>query len=253
MMMDKIIIKKIRQVKYATFILAGLGLMSMLWFYFYLPNVAYLVKVNPKTTAFMELRRAQAEVKNKQYRLKQTWVNFETIPALLKKAIRITEDSSFYAHKGVDWFELQASIKKNIKAGRFVRGGSTISQQLAKNIFLSTDKSLFRKFKELFITYRLEKALSKDRIFHIYLNVIEFGPGVFGVQSASRFHFNKDVNNLNLAEIVRLTAVIPRPLSISASAESSGLKWKSRWILNKLKTYKYITVEQYNAVIYEFK
>ncbi len=100
--MDKIIIKKIRQVKYATFILAGFGLMSILWFYFYLPDVAYLVKVNPKTTAFMELRRAQAEVKNKQYRLKQTWVNFETIPALLKKAIRITEDSSFYAHKGVD-------------------------------------------------------------------------------------------------------------------------------------------------------
>ncbi len=252
-MTDKTIIKKIRQVKYIISILAGLVLMSILWFYFNLPDVAYLVKVNPKTTAFMELRKAQAEVKNKQYRLKQTWVNFETIPALLKKAIRITEDSSFYAHKGVDWFELQASIKKNMKAGRFVRGGSTISQQLAKNIYLSTDKSLFRKFKELFITYRLEKALSKDRIFHIYLNVIEFGPGVFGVQAASRYHFNKDVDNLNLAEIVRLTAVIPRPLSISASAESSRLKWKSRWILNKLKIYKYITEEKYNAVIYEFK
>ncbi len=252
-MTDKTIIKKIRQVKYIISILACLVLMSSLWLYFNLPDVAYLVKANHKTTAFMELRKAQAEVKNKQYRLKQTWVNFETIPALLKKAIRITEDSSFYAHKGVDWFELQASIKKNMKAGRFARGGSTISQQLAKNIYLSTDKSLFRKFKELFITYRLEKALSKDRIFHIYLNVIEFGPGVFGVQAASRYHFNKDVDNLNLAEIVRLTAVIPRPLSISASAESSRLKWKSRWILNKLKIYKYITEEKYNAVIYEFK
>jgi monofunctional biosynthetic peptidoglycan transglycosylase len=253
MMMDKTIIKKIRQVKYIISILAGLVVMSTLWFYFSLPDVAYLVKANPKTTAFMELRKAQAEVKNNQYRLKQTWVNFETIPVLFKKAIRITEDASFYDHKGVDWVELQNSIKKNMKARRFARGGSTISQQLAKNIYLSADKSLFRKFKELFIAYRLEKALSKDRIFHIYLNVIEFGPGVFGVQAASRYHFNKDVDNLNLAEIVRLTAVIPQPLSISASADSSWLKWKSRWILNKLKIYKYITEEQYNAVIYEFK
>jgi monofunctional biosynthetic peptidoglycan transglycosylase len=240
-------------VKYIISILAGLVVMSTLWFYFSLPDVAYLVKANPKTTAFMELRKAQAEVKNNQYRLKQTWVNFETIPVLFKKAIRITEDASFYDHKGVDWVELQNSIKKNMKARRFARGGSTISQQLAKNIYLSADKSLFRKFKELFIAYRLEKALSKDRIFHIYLNVIEFGPGVFGVQAASRYHFNKDVDNLNLAEIVRLTAVIPQPLSISASADSSWLKWKSRWVLNKLKIYKYITEEQYNAVIYEFK
>jgi monofunctional biosynthetic peptidoglycan transglycosylase len=250
--MDKTIIKKILQIKYILSVLAVLLVISILWFYFSLPDVSYLVKGNPKTTAFMELRKAQAEEKNNKYTVNQTWVHFQTIPDLLKKAIRITEDSSFYDHKGVDWVELQESIKKNREAGGFARGGSTISQQLAKNIYLSTEKSLFRKFRELFITYRLEETLSKDRIFHIYLNIIEFGPGVFGVQAASRYYFNKDVENLNLPEIVRLTAVIPRPLTVKASGESDWLKWKSRWILEKLKTYKYITEEQYNAVIDEF-
>lgn len=251
-MVDKTIIKKILQMKYIISALTGLLLISILWFYFSLPDVSYLVKENPKTTAFIELRKAQAEEKNNQYTVNQTWVNFQSIPDLLKKAIRITEDSSFYDHKGVDWVELQESIKKNMKAGGFARGGSTISQQLAKNIYLSTEKSLVRKFRELFITYRLEQTLNKDRIFHIYLNIIEFGQGVFGVQAASQYYFNKDVENLNLAEIVRLTAVIPRPLTVQASGKSDWLKWKSRWILEKLKIYKYITEEQYNDVIYEF-
>lgn len=250
--MDKTIIKEILQIKYILSVLAALLVVSILWFYFSLPDVSYLVDGNPKTTALMELRKAQAKEKNKKYTTYQTWVHFQTIPDLLKKSIRITEDSSFYDHQGIDWFELQESIKKNWEEAGFARGGSTISQQLVKNIYLSTEKSLFRKFKELFITYRLEKSLSKNRIFHIYLNIIEFGPGIFGVQAASRYYFNKDVANLNLAETVRLTAVIPRPLIIKASGESDWLKWKSRWILEKLKTYKYITEEQYNNVIDEF-
>jgi monofunctional biosynthetic peptidoglycan transglycosylase len=252
--MRKIIItQRIWQAKYIASTFACAVVIGTLWFYFSLPDVTYLVKANPSTTAFMELRKAQADTRNNQYRVEQTWVDFESIPPLFKKAVRITEDSSFYDHKGLDWFELKESIKRNIKARRFARGGSTISQQLAKNLYLSTDKSLFRKFRELFITYRLERALSKDRIFHIYLNVIEFGPGIFGVQAASRHHFNKDIDNLNLAEIARLTAVIPRPLTVSAATENSWLKWKSKWILNKLKIYKYITAEQYNDVIGEFK
>lgn len=252
MMVDKTIINKILQLKYILSVLAVLLVISVLWFYFSLPDVTYLVKENPKTTALMELRKAQAEEKNKKYMVYQTWIHFQTIPDLLKKTIRITEDSSFYDHKGIDWIELRESINKNWKEGGFARGGSTISQQLAKNIFLSTEKSLFRKFRELFITHRLEETLNKNRIFHIYLNIIEFGPGVFGVQAASRYYFNKDVANLNLAEIIRLTAVIPRPLTIKASGESQWLKWKSRWILEKLKIYKYITEKQYNAVIDEF-
>ena len=118
---------------------------------------------------------------------------------------------------------------------------------------MSTEKSIFRKFRELFITYRLENELSKNRIFHIYLNIIEFGPGIFGVQAASQYYFKKDVKNLTLSQIVRLTAIIPRPLSIKASGNSRWIKWKAGWILGKLKLYKYINVEQYDSVIEEFK
>ena len=251
-MLDKSVIKKILRPRYILLTITAVLLLFVIWFYFSLPDVSYLLNDNPKTTALMELRKTQAEEKNKKYTVYQTWVRFHAIPDLLKKAIRITEDSGFYDHEGIDWVELKESIKKNWEEGEFARGGSTISQQLAKNIFLSTEKSLFRKFRELFITYRLEETLSKNRIFHIYLNIIEFGPGVFGVQAASRYYFKKDVTNLNLAEIVRLTAVIPRPLTIKASGESRWLKWKSRWILGKLKLYKYITEEEYNAVIAEF-
>ena len=170
----------------------------------------------------------------------------------LKKAIRITEDAAFYKHEGVDWEELKESIKKNISEKGFSRGGSTISQQLSKNLFLSTEKSLVRKLRELFITYRLENEISKNRIYHIYLNIIEFGPGVFGVQAASKYYFNKKVQNLSLTEIVRLTAVIPKPLKVKASGSDKWLKWKSRWILKKLKLYKYIDQFQYNRAIRTF-
>jgi len=233
--------------------MAGIFIVSSLWFYFSLPDVSYLKNENPKFTALMELRKEQATDANKKFRVKQTWVSFRNIPEMLKKSVRITEDASFYKHSGIDLVEFWESVKKNIAEGEFARGGSTITQQLAKNLYLSTEKSLFRKFRELFIAYRLEDALSKNRIFHLYLNVIEFGPGVFGVQAGARYYFNKNVQDLTLAEIVRLTAIIPRPLKINAAGKSRWLKWKSRWILGKMKLYKYISEDTYNSAIKEFK
>jgi len=233
--------------------IAAVWVIYALWFYFSLPDVAYLQKENPKSTALMDLRKEQAADDGKKYRVWQQWVNFGQIPEMLKKSVRITEDSNFYNHGGVDMDEFWESVKKNIEEGEFARGGSTISQQLAKNLFLSTEKSLFRKFRELFITYRLENELSKNRIFHIYLNVIELGPGVFGVQAGSQYYFKKNVQDLSLSEIVRLTAIIPRPLKTNAAGESRWLKWKSRWILGKMKLYKYISAETYDTVIQEFK
>lgn len=241
------------KLKYISIALLVLFLISTLWFYLALPDVSYLKDKNPETTALIELRKEQALEKSKKLRIRQNWVGFSAIPELFKKTIRITEDAGFYDHEGIDWTELKESIKKNWEEGEFARGGSTISQQLAKNLFLSTEKSLFRKFRELFITYRLENELSKSRIFHLYLNIIEFGPGVFGVQAASQYYFKKNVNELSLAEMVRLTAVIPRPLTIRANGNSGWLKWKSRWILGKLKLYKYISEEEYNETIVEFQ
>jgi monofunctional biosynthetic peptidoglycan transglycosylase len=249
----KINVKYYLKLKYILIFVVLLIIIFSSWFYFSLPDVAYLKNENPKSTAMIEFRKEQSEEAGKKLRLRQHWVRFQQIPDLLKKAVRITEDADFYGHEGIDWVELQESIKKNFEKGGFARGGSTISQQLAKNLFLSTEKSFFRKFRELFITYRLESELTKNRIFHIYLNIIEFGPGIFGVQAASQYYFKKKVSSLNLAQIVRLTAIIPRPLSIRASGNSGWLKWKSRWILGKLKLYKYITVEQYNSAIKEFK
>ena len=234
-------------------IFASLFIVWCIWFYFTLPDVSYLKTENPEKTALMELRIEQATEANKKYRIKQTWIRFGDVPELLKKSIRITEDAAFYDHSGLDWTEFWESVKKNVEEGEFARGGSTITQQLAKNLYLSTEKSLFRKFRELFISYSLESELSKNRIFHIYLNIIEFGPGIFGVQAASQYYFDSKVQDLSLSQIVRLTAIIPRPLKVNAAGNSRWLKWKCRWILGKMKLYKYISEDVYKSAIQEFK
>ncbi|HES59481.1 MAG TPA: penicillin-binding protein, partial [Caldithrix sp.] len=126
-------------------------------------------------------------------------------------------------------------------------------QQLAKNLYLSTEKSFLRKIKEYFIAKRLEKELSKYRIFHLYLNVIEFGRGVFGVEAASRFYFGKSVGNLTLEEMVRLTAIIPRPLITNPKGNSRWLKWKCKWILRKLALYNYIDQAACDAALLSFE
>ncbi len=200
----------------------------------------------------MKMRIKQAQIKGDTLEIKQNWISFEQIPDLFKNAVRITEDSSFYWHKGVDFEEIKESIKKNFREKRLARGGSTITQQLAKNLYLSTEKNLVRKIKEYWIARQLEKALSKDRIFELYLNVIEFGPGIFGVQAASQHYFKLDVSELTIEQVIRLTAIIPRPMTTDPRGDSPWLKWKCRWILNKLKVYKYITEEKYNELAEAF-
>lgn len=224
-----------------------------LYIYIGLPDVRKLQTQNPTTTALIEYRVRQAQETNKTIGIRQEWVAFEAIPQLLKDTIRISEDAAFYQHKGVDFTELKESIKKNWEKGKYVRGGSTISQQLAKNLYLSTHKSILRKIKEYFIARRLEAHLSKDRIFHLYLNIIELGPGIFGVQAASKYYFYKNVDELSLEEIVRLTAVIPRPLKIDPRGQSDWLKWKASWISDTLKRYQYIRDDEHRTVIKRFQ
>ena len=230
-----------------------LGIGYCAYIYLSLPDVAVLQTQNPRTTALMVQRYRQAKNAGKNLIIRQQWVSFERIPRLLRNAVRISEDAGFYHHQGLDFFELKAAIKKNWQQGAYIRGASTITQQLAKNLYLSTDKTITRKIKELLIARRLEKSLDKNRIFQLYLNVIEFGPGVFGVQAAARYFFQKNVGQLNLAEIVRLTAVIPKPLQVNAARNSRWLKWKARWILDKLRKYKYIDPMHYRAAIAAFQ
>jgi monofunctional biosynthetic peptidoglycan transglycosylase len=217
-----------------------------------LPDVEPLVNTNPETTALMDQRMDEAAESGKKLRIRQRWVSFKQIPKLLKRTVRISEDANFYFHEGIDLEELEESIKKNWEKGEFARGASTISQQLAKNLYLSTDKSLWRKFKEYFITRELESTLSKNRIFHLYLNIIEFGRGIFGVEAASNYYFRKSVSELSDEEIIRLTAVIPRPLSIRPDQNSKWILWRCRWITDKLLLYKYIEPFHHDSLITVF-
>jgi len=189
--------------------------------YMSLPDVGDLMMNNPRTTALMVQRFREAKNSRKDLVIRQQWVSFDEIPKLFKDMIRVTEDSAFYQHRGVDLAELKAAFKKNWQKGKYVRGASTITQQLAKNLYLSTDKSVIRKIKEYLIARRLESRLGKKRIFELYLNVIEFGPGIFGVQAAASNFFNQDVRWLNLEEMVRLTAVIPKRSWIPCSGIST--------------------------------
>jgi len=232
----------------------GAYLFILIFFFFIsLPDVSYLKTHNPKTTSLIELRKEQAAANGKKLRIRQHWVPFRRIPKLLRRAVRITEDASFYRHNGIDYEEIKEAIKKDLSKGRLARGGSTITQQLAKNLYLSTQKSFYRKIREYFIARRLEAHLSKNRIFHLYLNVIEFGHGIFGVQAAARYYFKRNVDQLNLEQIIRLTAVIPRPLSIRPTGKSRRLKWKCRWILRKLLKYGYISKTQFRQTLPAFE
>jgi monofunctional biosynthetic peptidoglycan transglycosylase len=217
-----------------------------------LPDVSDLKTHNPETTSLMELRKQLAEKQGTEFKVIQNWVSFENIPQLLKETVRIAEDFSFYWHKGIDYEELRKSIKKNIREKKFARGGSTITQQLAKNLYLSTKKSLIRKIKEILIAKRLEKNLTKDRIFELYLNVIEMGQGVFGVQSASFHYFGYAVSELTLDKIVRLVAILPRPLRSDPRGSSPWLRWRCGFLLQKLRAYDYITEESYQETIRMF-
>jgi monofunctional biosynthetic peptidoglycan transglycosylase len=212
-----------------------------------------LVTHNPEKTALMDLRKRQAEEKGTEYEIRQTWMTFDQIPQILKHTVRIAEDAGFYWHKGVDFEELKEALKKNIQEGKFARGGSTITQQLAKNLYLSTKKSIIRKIKEYLIARRLEKFLSKDRIFELYMNVIELGPGVFGVDAASRYYFGCSVSDLNLEQVIRLVAVLPRPLIAQPTGDSEWLKWRCRWLLHKLQLYEYVSQQTYQEMLEKFE
>lgn len=226
---------------------------GMWMIYISLPDVGDLMTNNPRTTALMVQRFREAKNSRKDLVIAQQWVSFDEIPKLLKDTIRVTEDAAFYHHRGVDFGELKAAFKKNWQQGKYVRGASTITQQLAKNLYLSTDKSVIRKIREYLIARRLENQLGKKRIFELYLNVIEFGPGIFGVQAAASNFFNKNVSRLNLEEMVRLTAVIPKPLKEAPTCNSSWINWKAGWILDTLLRYKYINQTEYQVVMAKFK
>ena len=190
--------------------------------------------VDPGTTRFMEIRLAELQVKNPEAQLKKQWVPYDRISPHLKRAIIASEDAKFVDHEGFDWDGIQKAMEKNQRRGRTVAGGSTISQQLAKNLFLTPTKSYFRKAEEAIITLMLENLWSKRRIFEVYLNVIEWGNGVFGAEAAARHYFGIGASQLGPEQAAKLAGMVPNPRYYDRNRNAPGLARKTSIILARM-------------------
>jgi len=218
-------------------VLVGAGF----YFYYSLPDVSELKRNNPRTTALMELRDQEYRQKKSGAARQQIWVPYDAISEHLKKAVLISEDAAFFSHSGIDFDELKAAIKKDWETWSLSRGGSTITMQLAKNLYLSPSKNPLRKAKEIIIAWQLEQNLSKRRIFEIYLNVVELGRNIYGVEAAARFYFGKSAAALDPLESATLAALLPSPRS---SGERSLLK-RRNLVLSRLASIGYLTRDEY--------
>jgi monofunctional glycosyltransferase len=234
-----------RKLGIAALVLAGLtaivGLYG-LWVWRSLPDVAYLSRENPGKTALMEERGGKVD---------QHWVPLGQISERLVQAVLMGEDANFYGHEGFDFEEMRKAFEKNWEEGRTVRGASTITQQLAKNLFLSTERSYARKLEEALVARRLESALSKKRILEIYLNVIEWGPGVYGAEAAARDVLGKSAGELDAAEGALLAAMIPSPLRLDPCARPKSVRSRQARILGYMRMAKNLSDEEYERALEE--
>ncbi len=208
-----------------------LVLVYQLWIF---AHVVAWIWVNPSSSSFMDDRRQILQEKNPEAELKHQWVPYAKISVSLKRAIVAAEDSKFLDHDGFDWEALQKAYEKNLKKGRIVAGGSTISQQLAKNLFLSSKKTPWRKLQEAVITLMLEGVMDKRRILEIYLNVIEWGNGVFGAEAAARHYYQTGAANLGPAQAARLASMVPNPRYYDRNRSSPALTRKTGIILARM-------------------
>jgi len=225
-------------------LLVTLAMGALVYFYYSLPEVALLRKQNPRATALMELRDEEYRRQGIGGRRQQVWVSYGAISDHLKKTILISEDAAFFSHKGVDLAELKEAIKTDWETLSFKRGGSTITMQLARNLYLDPSKNPLRKAKEIIIAWQLEQALSKRRIFEIYLNVVEFGRNVYGAEAAARHYFGKPAAALDTLEAATLTALLPSPRS---SRERNVLA-RRNLILGRLSSVGYISKEEHGRL-----
>ena len=202
--------------------------------YFVYPNISALKNENPIPTAFMEYRQEQWASENKDMDITQKWVSMNQISPNIIKAVLIGEDDGFYNHDGFDVKGMENAIERSIKK-KTLAGGSTISQQLSKNLYLSPSKNPVRKIKEAIITWRIEKTLSKRRILEIYLNVAEWGDGIFGIEAAARHYYHKSAKNLTAREASRLAAVLPNPIKYNPTGNQKYVKNRARIIYKTMK------------------
>jgi monofunctional biosynthetic peptidoglycan transglycosylase len=201
--------------------------------YFFI-QICWWTTHNPTSTSFMRHQLAQLQEKKPQAKLQQQWIAYERISNQLKRAIIAAEDANFTEHEGVDWHAMQKAFEKNTKKGRVVSGGSTITQQLAKNLFLSGQRSYWRKAQEFIITLMLETMMGKERIFEIYLNVVEWGNGVYGAEAAARHYYGISAANLNAYQAARLAVMLPNPRYYDAHPNSTYLQKRTNLIMRRM-------------------
>ena len=194
-------------------------------------HIWYWVRHNPESTSFMQARLERMREKDPNATLKTAMGELpDAFPSELKRAVIVAEDAKFSEHDGFDWEGIQKAMEKNQRRGRVVAGGSTITQQLAKNLFLSGEKNLWRKAEEAVITSMLEMLMAKERILEIYLNVAEWGEGVFGAEAAARHYYGVSAASLNAEQAAHLAAMLPRPLYYERNRDSEFLRRYSETI-----------------------
>lgn len=202
-----------------------------------LPDVSALETKNPSTTALIEERMAEARAEGRRPRRQQKWVQLSDVPKHVVDAVLISEDDRFYEHDGLDLKETRAALEQAWEKKQLGRGASTLTQQLAKNLWLSTERSVLRKAKELILARRLEERLSKRRILTLYLNVAEWGEGVYGLEAAARVHFGVSASELSVAQGAILAAMLPAPRTWTPASGSPRLKERAVRIVDRLGRY----------------
>jgi monofunctional biosynthetic peptidoglycan transglycosylase len=221
---------------------------AFLWFS--LPDVTSLRKENPRATAFMLYREEQSRKQGKRPRRIWYWTPLSRISPYLIHAVLIAEDDKFFQHRGFDWESMREALEKDIRRKRFAFGGSTISQQLAKNLYLSPRKSPIRKLREAMIAYRLERSLSKRRILELYLNVIEWGDGIYGAEAAARMYFGCSAAELSPWQAIRLASVLPNPIRYSPlDSTRRWLRKKRVMLAERMRKRNLISEEQFREVL----
>ncbi len=223
-----------RRIGRAVVAVAGVAFGCAAYIFLTLPDVRPLKTANPSTTAFIELRGREARARGEEPRRIQRWMPYGRISPNLKRAVLVTEDSRFWTHEGIDFDELKESMETNWERLEFARGGSTITQQLAKNLYLSPSKNPVRKLREFLIARALEAELSKQRILELYLNEIEWGDGIYGAEAAARIYFRKASADLSPQEAALLAAAIANPRLLDPAHPSARLRRRQQMVMGRM-------------------
>jgi monofunctional glycosyltransferase len=230
------------------------GIVSFAFFdiglYFFYPDVTGLKKGHPGKTAFMKYRENEWRRQGKKRKIKQQWVRLSQVSPFVVKAVIIAEDDKFWSHGGFDFEAIQKAIEEDIRKKKLRVGGSTISQQLAKNLYLSPSKNPVRKIKEAILTWRIERSVSKRRIIELYLNVAEWGEGLFGIEAAARAYYGKPASALSAEEAAKLAAVLPNPRKYNPTREGRYVERRSEAIY-RIMVRRGIVIPEYEALMKE--